>query len=186
MDGMTVLWNPSHSPDGLQEILYEGFDFLFAVLAGALAMAGGRIFVPWARRSVMMLGAAAIIFLYSILTIVMQGRLPAYFFPIYLNLSGAIPGWLIGYYLAGGRETWESFGIAKIAAVIAPASVVVAAVVIAPWYMPFYVAEQRPVFVGSTFHPVPVEQNSGASFTPPPSNGSEIMPSFHSVPPNGQ
>ncbi len=186
MDAMTLLWNPSNSPNSLQEILYEGFDFLFALLAAALAMAAGRIFVPRARRSVMILGAASVIFFYSVLTILMQGRLPAYFFPIYLDLSAAIPGWLIGYYLASGRETWESFGIAKITAVFAPASVVVAAVVIAPWYMPFYVAAQRPVFIGSTFHPVPMQQNAGSSFTPAPISGSAIIPSFHSVQPNGQ
>jgi hypothetical protein len=182
MNGMRLLWNPSHSPDFIQESLYEGFDFLFALLAGILSMAGVRLLMPWAWRPIMIFGATSIIFLYSVLTILLHGRLPAYFFPIYLDLSAAIPGWLIGYYLAGGRETWDSFGFAKIASLAVPAFLVVAAVVIAPLYMPFYVAVQRPVLVGSPFHPVPIQQNSSASFTPlPPSHESDQMPTFHTV-----
>jgi hypothetical protein len=172
MDGMMLLWNPRLDPNLFQENLYEGFGFLFALLAGMLAMAGVRLLLPLARRPATIMGAAAIICFYGVLTILLSGRLPAFFFPIYLDLSAAIPGWLIGYYVAGGRETWESFGLAKIASVAAPAFAVVAAVVVAPWYMPFYTAAQSPGFLGSTFHPVPVKQNSNAN----------QIPTFHTVP----
>jgi hypothetical protein len=186
---MLALWNQAQSPWPLEEILYEGSDFLFALLTGALAMAACRAFVPWARRPVIIFGAASIILAYAVLTILLHGKMPAYFFPIYLDLSAAIPGWLIGYYLAAGSETWHSFGVARIAALAGPAVLVVAAVVVAPLYMPFYMPGsivQRPT-VDATFQPVPVQQNSAASFTPPPaSDDPDQMPTFHTVSPDGQ
>jgi hypothetical protein len=186
---MHALWNPSHSPAPLNEILFEVFDFLFAMLAGVLAMAATRQFVPRAQRPMIILVAVPIILVYGLVTILLQGRLPAFFFPIYLDLSAAIPGWLIGFYLAGGREARESFGVSRIAAVAGPAAVVVGALVMAPSFMPFYVAVQRPT-VDATFHPVLPPPSPGASFTPPPPppqfDQSDQVFKFNSNPPNNQ
>jgi len=187
MQGMMMFWNQAHSPDLIADTLYEGVDFLFALLAGILSMAAVRLFAPSGRRAIIILSAATIIFLYSLLTIFLHGKLPQFFSPVYLDLSAAIPGWLIGYYLAGGREIWENFGPAKIAFVTAPACIAVAALVITPWYMPFYAEVQHPVLVSPTFSQVPQPQNPGA-YVPQQSssNDPDQIPSFHPVPTNGQ
>jgi hypothetical protein len=59
----------------------------------------------------------------------------------------------------------------------------------APSFMPFYVAVQRPT-VDATFHPVLPPPSPGASFTPPPPppqfDQSDQVFKFNSNPPNNQ
>jgi hypothetical protein len=161
-------WRELRGPTPWQEFIFVAFDVLFALLAGALAMEGGRLFVPWARRPVMFFGAAPVIFFYSILTILLHGRLPAYFFPIYVNLAAAMPGWFAGYAIAGGGKIRESFSARKLAAFAGPGVLVILAVALTPWYTPFYESASRPVYVQSHFQPVLPPPSPGASFMPPP------------------
>jgi hypothetical protein len=168
IDSMGMRWGQLHGLTLLQQLDFVAFDFLFALLAGALAMAGGRLFVPWAARPVMFFGAAAVIFFYAVLTILLHGRLPAYFFPIYINLAAAIPGWFAGYAIAGAGEIRRSFNARKLAAFAGPGVLVVLAVALTPWYTPFYEAAARPVYVRSHFQPVLPPPSPGASFMPPP------------------
>jgi hypothetical protein len=170
--------------------LYEVAEFLFAVLAALLAVASSRMLFRSAATHIVCASATGLLLLYALITLAMHGRVPMFFFPVYLDLAASLPGWLIGFLVAGGSIALREYGAGTFFTLGGLTTCVVAAVVIAPIYVPFYVRGgiipmQRDARL-PIFHHVSAAPSNAASslpvFTPMPTNSA--VPQFHTVLPN--
>lgn len=180
MFGMRLFWNQATSPEIIQMTLYEGTEFIFALITGMLAMSACRTLVPGAGLAQAGVLTAIVCLIYGIITMLLQGRLPAFFFPTYLDLAADLPGWLMGYYLAGGQGARQEMGLALPGALAGGSAVIITLAVLQPAYFPFYTP--APVYVSQSFHsvPVPPEPADQAGEQEPATQF--VTPSFHSVP----
>lgn len=179
--GMFAFWNQTSPPDILLTALYLAAAFIFALLTGLLAPAAAKFIFRNSEQeshgiAASLILAAAAELVYAICTIILHGRVPAFFFPIYLDLAGSLPGWFIGYFLACGPAVRRVFTFPPLALLGGACTIIMAAVVIAPEKMPFYMAS-------APFFTMPTATGPESSNPADGSSGDGyVTPSFHKVP----
>jgi len=178
--GMLLFWNQAHSPDTIQLVLYEGVEVIFAVFTGLLAMSACRVLVPGAGLAQAGVLAALGGLVYGIITMLLQGKLPPYFFPTYLDLAADLPGWLLGYYLASGEGARRELGVAMPGALAGGSAVLITLAVLQPSYFPFYAP--APDYVSQSFHPVPMPPSAPEQGNVAQPATQFVAPNFHPVP----
>ncbi len=152
--------------------------FGFGIATGVLAMAASGKYVRKASLGLVAVLSSVLVLAYSVVTIPLFGfmgsivpifvdRLPPYL-PVYLELCGAVPGWILGYYFACGIEAQREIGARTKLIFAGVTSLVVAAVFIAPVHVP----ADLPV-VPEAFHtlPQPPAQSGYQIRVLPPSQG---------------
>ena len=130
----------SHQHEVLVTVTYEFMVFVFALLAGVLAVSVVRSLVKSARISVVCLISAIMMLIYAAFSIVSQGSVPA-FLPSYLNVAAALPGWFIGYFLRCGADARSDYSTRAIVMMMGLTAVISVAVGVVPNYFPVSVSE---------------------------------------------
>jgi hypothetical protein len=134
--------------------------FGFGIATGVLAMAASRKYVRKSSPGPVAVFSGVLVLAYSVVTIPLFGfmgsivpifvdRLPA-FLPVYLEICGALPGWILGYYFGCGMGAQREIGGRTMLIFGVATSLVVAAVFIAPVHVP----ADLPL-VPEEFHKVP-------------------------------
>jgi hypothetical protein len=158
----------SHNPTNVTAV-YEFLVFLFALPAGFLAIAATRVVARNSDVGFVCVGVSSVMLLYAIATLALRGRVLS-FCPVYLDLTAALPGWFIGYFMAGGGEAFE-FSKALPAALSLGIVIISAAVAIEPSYLPFYmpvsITRMQPDSRIETFHPVQEQSQPQQYYRPP-------------------
>jgi hypothetical protein len=158
---LLLVTGPPSVPDSTLAVLfYLASAFFGGIIGGAGAMAISRRLVQRSQPAVVAVLSAAVLIGYALLTIPMFSfatgivsifvdHLPA-FFPVYLELCGALPGWLLGIYFCCGFAGQNEIGPLTKLLMAGLASIMVAAIYVSPDYVPANLP-----LVPETFHTVP-------------------------------
>lgn len=137
--------------------------FGFGIATGVLAIAASRRYVRKSSAGPVAVFSCVLVLAYSVITIPLFGfmgsivpifvdRLP-WFLPVYLEICGALPGWILGYYFGCGMAAQNEIGARPLLIFSCVTSLVVAAVFMAPVHVP----ADLPL-VPEEFHTIPQPQ----------------------------
>jgi hypothetical protein len=175
---LAVLFQQTSIPAPHMAVLfYLAEAFAFGIVAGTFSITVSRRLLRRSAPAVTAVFAAALALAYAVITVplfsgmgsilpLFVDRLPG-FMPVYLDLCGGLPGWILGYFFGCGALAQAEIGpLMKLAFAILT-SFIVAVVFIAPPYVP----PDLPL-VQDSFHRVPPAPQYGLRLRvlPPPNS----------------
>jgi len=141
-----VFPQPSIPAPHVAVIFFLAESFAVAIFTGVISIAASRRLLRRSAPAVTAVFAGALTLAYAVVTIplfsgmgsimpLFVDRLPP-FLPVYLDLCGALPGWILGYFFGCGAVAQAEIGAAMKVAFGVLTSLIVALVFIAPPYVP--------------------------------------------------